>query len=124
MLLPLVVTNAGTVVYWKWSESAGHGNLMPYGVVQFGTVALVLLVLSIFPSEGKEQRMLWMALAMYIAAKLFERFDRQIAGALVVMGGHPIKHVAAAIGCWLLWRGIFETGSELQKDEAVVARAM
>jgi hypothetical protein len=34
----------------------------------------------------------------YALAKLLESFDRQILDLTGVIGGHPLKHVAAAIG--------------------------
>jgi hypothetical protein len=108
ILWPLTLLNASTVFYWRWSESNGHGNLTPYGVVQFGTVALLLGILLLSRRADKSQRFLWLALVAYIGAKLFESFDRQIAEVLGVMGGHPIKHCAAALGCWWLHRALFE----------------
>jgi hypothetical protein len=108
MLWPLVIASAASVVYWRL-----RGNLIPYGIVQFGTVLLVLLILLIFPRKGREQRLLWLALIAYVAAKLLEAFDQPIGRAIQLMGGHPIKHVAAALGCWFINAALFASSERL-----------
>jgi hypothetical protein len=118
-LWPLVVAGLLTVVYWRWSETRGKGNLVPYGIVQFGTVALVLAVLLMFPKKGPKQNLLWVALAMYVVAKLLEGFDQSLGRILQVIGGHPFKHAAAAAGCWFLWRGIFAETSDSRSPASV-----
>jgi hypothetical protein len=109
LIWPLLIANAGTVLFWRWTEANGIGNLSPYGIVQFGTIALTLAVILFFPRKDARQKYLWFALAAYVAAKLFEAFDQQIAQLLRVMGGHPIKHAAAAIGCFWLQRALFDS---------------
>lgn len=108
LLWPVAVMSAATVIYWRWTETQGRGNLTPYGVLQFGTVLLVLAILLIFPRKDATQRCLWYAVGFYGGAKLLEAFDSRVSQLLVVLGGHPLKHVAAAIGCWFVWRGIFD----------------
>jgi hypothetical protein len=112
LIWPLVLLNAGTVLFWRWTEAQGNGNLSPYGVVQFGTIAVTLAVIFFFPRKDAQQSFLWLALAAYGAAKLLEAFDQQIAGVLRIMGGHPIKHAAAALGCYWLQRGLFDFAHE------------
>jgi hypothetical protein len=108
MLLPLTILSSLTVVYWIWTENKGHGNLIPYAAVQFGSLLLVVLTLVLFPRKDFSQRNLWLAIAAYTVAKLLEAFDVHVANIIHVMGGHPIKHVAAALGCWFVSRALFE----------------
>ena len=76
-------------------------------MVQFGTILLTLAVILLFPRKGAAQKHLWLAVAAYGAAKLFEGFDQQIGAEIQVMGGHPLKAVAAAAGCHFLQRALF-----------------
>ncbi len=112
LLWPVLFFSAASVCYWRWTEAHGHGNLTPYGIVQFGTVALLLGALIFVRRKNSEQRFLWFAAAAYVAAKLLEACDRPIAEALQMMGGHPIKHLAAAVACWYLHRALFSSRPE------------
>lgn len=111
LLWPVCLFSAATVVYWRWTEQNGHGNLAPYGVVQFGTILLVLAVLLIFRRKDAAQKFLWLALGAYVLAKLLEAFDRPASHIFQIMGGHPLKHVAAAVGCWFIWRALFSSAA-------------
>jgi hypothetical protein len=44
------------------------------------------------------------AAGFYTAAKVFEHFDHQIFAASGFVSGHTLKHLAAAVGCWVLVR--------------------
>lgn len=108
ILWPMVALGALSAVYWRWTENAGKGNLVPYGVVQFGTVALAFVVQVMFPRTGREQKFMWCAFAFYALAKALEMADRQIAATLEGIGGHPLKHVAAGGACYFLFRALFD----------------
>ena len=101
LLVPLLTIGAASVWYWHWTEAAGAGDLRFYGVVQFGSLLLVVLMLALFPSRYGGTAFFWIALAIYATAKLFELLDRQIFAAGQIVSGHTLKHVAAAaaIGC-------------------------
>jgi hypothetical protein len=78
--LGLAVLLAAPLAIKYWMAS---GNILPWGVLQFGGMALILVILA------------------YAAAKLFELNDEavyQLTGHLV--SGHTLKHVFAALaGC-------------------------
>lgn len=57
--------------------------------------ALVFLVVKYAPRYTHDRGLWWLGL-FYVVAKLFEAFDRQIAGVMAT-GGHPWKHLAAAV---------------------------
>jgi hypothetical protein len=90
MLLPLILLGAGSVWYWRVS-----GDLRLYGVVQYGSMLAVPFLLIRFPARYSGAGRTWGMVALYVAAKLPELLDRQIA-TVVATGGHPWKHVAAA----------------------------
>jgi len=50
--------------------------------------------------EGIAAKRLWMALAAYAAAKAAEHFDAQVYAAGAILGGHSLKHLAAALATW------------------------
>jgi len=81
-LWPLVIAGILSVVYWHYTD-----DLRPYVFVQFGSVMFLLAV------GGKQ---LWPVVAMYVVAKFLEAFDQSISP----IGGHPWKHVAAAIALY------------------------
>lgn len=96
LLWLLLAAGIGSVAYWAWSESAGHGDLRPYAVVQFLPIILMPLILIMFRQRYLSNALLVSAFVLYFAAKLFEHFDAQVFTALGVVSGHSIKHIAAA----------------------------
>jgi hypothetical protein len=56
MFVPLLVVGAGSVVYWYATELAGHGDLRPWGIVQFGSLIAVALLLRLYPTEDFSRR--------------------------------------------------------------------
>lgn len=99
LLAPLLAVGIGSVLYWRWTEHHGRGDLRPYGLVQFLSLALILYALVAFRANYSHGRMLWVGLGWYALAKLCEHFDAAIlAGTGGVVSGHSLKHVAAAVG--------------------------
>lgn len=97
LLWLLLAAGIGSVFYWAWTESTGHGDLRPYAVVQFLPIILMPLILIMFRQKYLSNTLLVSAFVLYFAAKLFEYFDARIFDALGVMSGHSIKHIAAAV---------------------------
>jgi hypothetical protein len=96
MLWPLVIIGVGSVLYWAWTESRGAGDLRLYGLVQFLPVALMPLLLLLFPGNARTARWLWWTFAGYVAAKLAEYFDLSIYHALGI-SGHSVKHLVSSV---------------------------
>jgi len=99
-LLPAVVFGIGSVVYWGFSD-----DLRFYGLVQFGSLLLLPLVLLLYEARFTQQRLLLYALLWYAVAKLCEAFDREIfmvTGRIV--SGHTLKHLFAAAAVWCIYR--------------------
>ncbi len=99
-LLPAVVVGIVSVVYWGCTD-----DLRLYGLVQFGPLLMLPVVLLLFETRFTQQRFLLYALVWYAAAKLCEAFDREI---FIVTGrivsGHTLKHLFAAAGVWCIYR--------------------
>ncbi|HTS69602.1 MAG TPA: alkaline phytoceramidase [Terriglobia bacterium] len=103
-LVPLVLLGVTSVVYWYLTELRGAGDLRPYIVVQFYTLALILLMLWLFPARYTRGPDLLVALGFYVLAKIFESLDRPIYNLGHIISGHTLKHIAAAVGIYWIFR--------------------
>ena len=101
-LWPLLIVGAGSTLYWHLGELRGAGDLRPYGLVQFGSMVLVPLILLLFPARYTGTPDLWMSLGWYGLAKVFEYFDHGLLR-LTAVSGHTWKHLASAASAyWIL----------------------
>ncbi|MBM3861507.1 MAG: alkaline phytoceramidase [Verrucomicrobia bacterium] len=97
LFVPLLAFGIGSVVYWRYTD-----DLRWYGVVQYGPMLAIPMLLLTRPPRYLRTSDVWIVLASYAAAKVFERFDAPLLSVLGV-SGHTLKHVAAAAGCgWVL----------------------
>ncbi len=90
----------GPVTVQVWAVS---GNLLPWGVLQIGGMALILGLAGLppeWPAPGLRIR--WaLVIALYALAKLLELADHAVfdlTGQLV--SGHSLKHVMASFAAW------------------------
>jgi Ceramidase len=104
LLWPLVVAGIASIAWWVRTEAAGAGDLRPYALVQFLPMLLIPLMIVMWRGEGLSPRRLWMALGAYALAKLAEHFDAAIFAATGRVGGHALKHLAAALAAWWIIR--------------------
>ena len=98
LFVPLLVLGASSVVYWHWTVARGHGDIRPYGIFQFGSLFVVLLLVTLWPERYDGDRYLVGVLVASVLAKLFEAADARIWGLGNVVSGHTLKHLAAAGG--------------------------
>lgn len=107
LLLPLLAIGAASVVYWRATERAGAGNVVPYGVLQAYSVVILLLIALWLPSRYTRGGDVYAVFACYVAAKIAESFDDRLYELGHVVSGHTLKHLAAAAGafvvCRMLW---------------------
>jgi hypothetical protein len=74
------------------------GNVLPWALVQFGGMALVLTLALATPMRGAVGLKLGWVIFFYVVAKAFELADHQIyeaSGHLI--SGHSLKHLVAAL---------------------------
>ncbi len=90
-------TGIASLVWWKTT-----GDLRLYGVVQFFP-GLLILVLAV--RKRTRPSLLWV-IVFYAIAKACEQFDRPIFDALRVVSGHTLKHLAAAVATWVIFKWI------------------
>jgi len=98
LLFPLLIIGVSSVFYWQWVD-----DLRFYALVQFLPILLIPLILIIYPSKFTKISGYWLLLMAYVLAKVLEYFDAQIFDLLGgTISGHSIKHVAAAVGMYIL----------------------
>lgn len=104
VLWPLIALGIFSVGYWHYTELMGRGDLRLYGLVQFASLALLLLLFLLVRSRLTGIGYLWAMFGGYALAKGLEYFDGLIYAATQFMSGHALKHVAAAAGmyCFVL----------------------
>ena len=87
---------------YMWS-----GNVLPWAVVQFGGIALVLVLALQRPVPGAVGLSLAAVIGFYLLAKLFELGDRAVYEATNHwVAGHSLKHVVAACAAWPVLRAV------------------
>lgn len=98
--LPVPFAAASMSAVWYWYAS---GDLSLYLWVQMIPLLAVPVLLSCFEPRCTHQWMLAAAVACQVASRLFEFLDHEMfAWTGQWVGGHTLKHLAAALGCWLL----------------------
>lgn len=102
LLWPLVAFGVFSVFYWHYTEGNGEGDLRLYLLVQFLTVLLIPLSLIFFKSKFTLTSGYWLLLCAYIVAKIFEYLDTVVQNNLLLLSGHSIKHLVAALGILFL----------------------
>lgn len=98
----LILFGVFSVVYWHVTELNGAGDLRLYILVQFLPMVLIPLFLLLCRGRSTNRAGYWLLLLWYAIAKVCEYFDQEIFDALVVVSGHSLKHIAAAIGVLFL----------------------
>jgi hypothetical protein len=101
LLVLLLIAGPASLVYWRLS-----GDLSMYAVVQYGTLALLLVVL--LAARNRDDPFPWfLLLGWYVLAKILENTDTLVWKATDgLVSGHTLKHLAAAAGGWALARAV------------------
>lgn len=98
LLVPLVLIGIGSVIWWHYTETRGHGDLRLYLWVQFFPMLAIVLLLILYyqPTLKPVLRVLLKIVIWYAIAKALEQLDYPIFRALRV-SGHALKHLAAMV---------------------------
>lgn len=99
LLWPLVIAGIGSVCWWRW-----RGNLWPYALDQYLSIVLIVLMMVLFRSRySRGGDLLWVA-GFYVLAKVLEALDAQIYAWLGWISGHTLKHIAATVAVYWVYR--------------------
>jgi hypothetical protein len=104
LFLPLAVAGVISVVWWDVTD-----DLRPYALVQFLPLALIPLMLWLFPGRRPTAPLL-IGVAIYAGSKIFEVGDGVILAAGGLVSGHTVKHVLAAIAAGFIVRWLAPAG--------------
>ena len=105
LLLPLLAAlGLASVLQWYAGEVHGRGDLRLYGVIQFYPMLAIPLLLILRGPRYTGGGWLLVALGLYAVAKLFEALDSAIFDLGHAVSGHTLKHLAAALAGWAVWR--------------------
>lgn len=105
LLPPLAAAGLGAVGYWSWSETQGAGDLRPRLLIQLVTMLLVPSLLWLYPPRYSRGRDMLAVIGLYLAALLLDLGDRAVFALTDgAVGGHALKHAAAALAAWWIAR--------------------
>lgn len=105
-LWPLLALGVASVLFWYATERAGAGNVIPYFAYQGWAIAVIVLVIAVYPATRYTHGagLVWAA-AFYGVAKFFEMFDLQVYRTLGgTLSGHTIKHLFSAAAVFAIVR--------------------
>jgi hypothetical protein len=112
MTVPFVLLGFISVAWWRVTD-----NLWLYGLVQFGTMATLLVI------AARREPGLWPVFTFYGLSKVAEHFDKPIYS-MFPLSGHTIKHLLAGIATWFVYRWIRSSRSETRSgSDTAIAHA-
>ncbi len=116
VMLPLLLAiGIGSVMYWHLTEAAGHGDLRPYGLVQFYPMLAIPLVCWLFRGHHTSGKHVFYLILWYALAKVCEQFDNEIYALLGnTVSGHTLKHLIAAVATYMVLAMLRSAGSSKQ----------
>jgi hypothetical protein len=117
-LAPMLVVGAGSVFYWRATERAGDGNVIPYGILQGYSVVILLLIAVLLPSRYTRERDVYWVFAWYVIAKILEALDRHIYALGNLVSGHTLKHLAAGAAGLVVCRMLLRRAPLISIDSA------
>lgn len=91
-----------SVLWWRFTDQSGVGDLRPYLYLQALPLLLIPLWQWAHRSPGAERLAFGLAIAFYVLAKWAELNDHAIATALGCMTGHTLKHLLATAAVWMV----------------------
>lgn len=98
---PLLLAGFISVLYWHLRD-----DLRPYALVQFLPMILTPYILLFFPSPYKAKTWLWALAGFYLLAKFLEMSDHFWFDLTGFISGHSLKHLAAAVAPFCLYKAI------------------
>ncbi len=99
LLIPMCLVGIFSVIYWHITD-----DLRIYAWVQFVSMALLLIIISVYKPTHLQTKYLLYAFLFYILSKIAEHFDEQIYEALnQIISGHTIKHLLASVATFYFY---------------------
>ncbi len=123
MVLAALVLVLGPLSVQVWAVT---GNVLPWAVLQFGGMALMLCLAALRPLDGALAVRLGTIILIYAVAKLFETADHAVfAWTGQTVSGHTLKHTVASLAALPVifsLRNAAKSGQNPAGDKTKVAR--
>jgi hypothetical protein len=94
-----------SVLWWYWA-----GDLRYYLLIQGAPLVLIPVLQWQARAPMAQRTAFFIAIVLYVWAKLFEVADHAVFDAMEVMSGHTIKHVLATLAAFILARQFARRG--------------
>ncbi len=91
----LAIAAIASVLWWRFTDIAGAGDLRPYVLVQGLPLVLIPVWQAVYAAPRDERLAFAAAILLYVAAKAAELNDEAIFSALGGLSGHTVKHLLA-----------------------------
>ncbi len=103
LLAPLLIFGVFSIIYWYYTELAHAGDLRIYGLVQFYPVTAIPYMLVAYKNHYNKTFYIWLALALYVLAKIVEWQDNAIFYlSRYLLSGHTLKHLLSAVAAYCI----------------------
>jgi Ceramidase len=94
-----------SVFYWQYTEHEFRGDLRLYAIVQFLPILLIAIIVATnFKKHTFLLKPISMIVLWYVIAKLLEHFDVYFFETTNFLSGHPLKHLAAAVATFYMYK--------------------
>jgi Ceramidase len=111
-----LVVGIYAVFYWQYTEHEFRGDLRLYAIVQFLPILLIAIIVATnFKKHTFLLKPISMIVLWYVIAKLLEHFDVYLFETTNFLSGHPIKHLAAAVATFYMYKMV---RAQLTNDKA------
>jgi hypothetical protein len=120
---PLRLTSAlallavASVLWWHLTDAGGEGDLGPYLLLQVSPLFLVPLWQLIYRAPRADRVAFAVAIALYVAAKVAEIYDRPLYAALHGLSGHTLKHLLATAAAGIIVLHLARTAGNTGKTQ-------
>ncbi len=116
VMLPLLLAiGIAAVMFWRLTEAANHGDLRPFGLVQFYPMLAIPLICMLFPRRHTTGKHVFYLVLWYSLAKICEQFDDEIYALLGnTVSGHTLKQLIAAVAAYMVLAMLRSVGSSNQ----------
>jgi hypothetical protein len=94
-----------SVFYWQFTEHMLRGDLRLYAIIQFLPIVLIVIIVAAnFKKHTFLLKSISLIVVWYVIAKLLEHFDTHLFEMTNYCSGHPLKHIAAAVAAYYMYR--------------------
>lgn len=121
MFLAASLLLLGPLSVYVWASNA---NVLPWAVLQFGGLALLLWLARRVPLAGALAVHWWQVIALYAVAKCLEQGDHQVYELLgQLVSGHSLKHLVASLAAWPVWAAVARFPNSRQNPAEIMTTA-